>query len=100
MRTTREENAALGRIIADKLSRAKGPTTLMIPTRGVSLIDVEGKPFHDAAADAALFAALKANLSAKVKVVEMDTDINDEAFAVRAAETLIASIRDGAARQS
>jgi uncharacterized protein (UPF0261 family) len=92
MRTTREENAALGRTIADKLNRAKGPTTLMIPMRGVSLIDTEGKPFHDPAADAALFAALKANLGGSVKLVEMETDINDEAFAVRAAETLIASL--------
>ncbi len=31
MRTTREENAELGRIIAAKLSKAKGPTVLMIP---------------------------------------------------------------------
>ena len=45
MRTTREENAELGRIIAAKLSKAKGPTVLMIPKKGVSAIDVEGKPF-------------------------------------------------------
>jgi len=93
MRTTREENAILGRTIAGKLNRAKGPVTLMLPTRGVSLIDVKGKPFYDPDADAALFAALKANLGANVTLVEMDTDVNDEAFAVRAAETLIASIQ-------
>jgi hypothetical protein len=32
------------------------------------------------------------NLAANVTLVEMDTDINDEAFAVRAAEALIASM--------
>ena len=64
----------------------------MIPKRGVSSIDVEGKPFHDAEADAALFTALEANLASNVKFVEMDTDINDEAFAERAAELLIVSI--------
>ena len=47
MRTTPAENAELGRIIADKLNKAKGPTTLIIPTKGVSSIDVEGGPFHD-----------------------------------------------------
>jgi uncharacterized protein (UPF0261 family) len=93
MRTTRDENAVLGKIIADKLSRAKGPTTLMVPARGVSLIDTDGKPFHDREADAALFTALKANLGGNVQLVEMDTDINDEAFAVRAAELLIAKLR-------
>ncbi len=54
----------------------------MMPRRGVSLIDVEGKPFHDPAADAALFGALKSNLAENVKLVELDTDINDDAFAV------------------
>ena len=92
MRTTREQNAALGKTIADKLNRARGPTTLMIPTRGVSLIDMEGKPFHDPEADAALFSALRGNIAGNVAVIELDVDINDEAFAVRAAEVLIESL--------
>jgi uncharacterized protein (UPF0261 family) len=93
MRTTPEENAALGRIIAEKLNRATGPTVLMIPNKGVSSIDTEGKPFHDPAADAALFDALRANLGKNVELVEMDTDINDEQFAVRAAELLLAKLK-------
>jgi uncharacterized protein (UPF0261 family) len=93
MRTTAAENAELGRMIAAKLGRAKGPTVLMIPERGVSLIDVEGKPFHDPAADRALFDAVKADLPGNVGLVEMDTDINDEAFAVRAAELLLAKLQ-------
>lgn len=92
MRTTAEENAALGRLIAAKLRRARGPTVLMLPLRGVSLIDVEGQPFHDPAADRALFDALKADLPANVGLVEIDTDINDASFAVRAAELLLAKL--------
>lgn len=92
MRTTAEENAELGRLIAAKLGRAKGPTVLMLPLRGVSLIDVAGQPFHDLAADRALFEALRANLPANVGLVEMDTEINDETFAVRAAELLLAKL--------
>ena len=64
----------------------------MIPTRGVSSIDSEGKPFHDADADAALFTALETNLAGHVKFVEMDADINDDAFAERAAELLIVNM--------
>jgi uncharacterized protein (UPF0261 family) len=93
MRTTPAENAALGRTIAEKLSRAKGPTVLMIPKKGVSIIDTEGKPFHDPVADAALFDALKASLGGNVELVEMDTDINDEAFAIKAAELLLARLK-------
>jgi uncharacterized protein (UPF0261 family) len=92
MRTTPAENAELGRLIARKLNRASGPTTLLIPTGGVSLIDVPGQPFHDPEADAALFDALRSDLGPNVRLVEEQTHINDPAFAVRAAETLLESL--------
>ena len=81
MRTTREECAELGRRIAAKLSAATGPTVLFIPLRGVSLIDAEGQPFHDPEADAALFAALREGVDERVEVIELDCNVNDEAFA-------------------
>jgi uncharacterized protein (UPF0261 family) len=93
MRTTREENAELGRIIASKLGKAKGPTVLMIPKKGVSAIDVEGKPFYDAEADEALFTALRKNITPNVTLVELDTDINSDAFATEAAHRLLALVR-------
>ena len=93
MRTTVEENAELGRIIGGKLARAKGPTVVMVPKKGVSLIDVEGQPFHDPAADTALFDALRAHVGGNVEVVEMDVDINANAFAERAAELLVARLK-------
>jgi uncharacterized protein (UPF0261 family) len=89
MRTTPAENARLGALIAEKLNRAKGPTAFILPLRGVSLIDTEGKPFHDPAADAAFAEALKANLSPRVKLIEIDTDLNDERFAITAANLLL-----------
>src|SRR5581483_1945652 len=45
MRTTPEENDRLGKEIAQKASAAKGPTAVLVPLRGVSAIDAEGKPF-------------------------------------------------------
>jgi uncharacterized protein (UPF0261 family) len=80
MRTTKEENAELGRRIAAKLSRATGPTALFIPLRGVSMIDAEGQPFHDPEADAALFEELR-KVDGKVELVEMDAHVNDPEFA-------------------
>jgi uncharacterized protein (UPF0261 family) len=88
MRTTPEESAALGRLIAEKLSAATGPTTLFIPLRGVSMIAVEGQPFYDPDADAALFGAIRDNLPDSVGLVEMDCDINDPLFARAMADTL------------
>lgn len=81
MRTTSEENAKLGRIIADKLNAATGPVAVFIPLRGISMIDVEGKSFYDPEADRALIDNLKANLRPDIEVVEMDMEINDPRFA-------------------
>ena len=80
MRTTAQENTELGQTIARKLNAAIGPVTLFIPLGGVSGIDLPGRPFHDPAADAALFDALRASLGANVHVRELDTDINDPVF--------------------
>lgn len=88
MRTTPEECAELGRIVAAKLNEAKGPLTLFIPLKGTSLIATEGGVFHDPDADEALRGALQTNLNPQVDVVEMDTDLNDPEFAVAMAKKL------------
>ena len=88
MRTTPEETAELGRRIARKLSAATGPTALFLPLRGVSMIDVDGQPFHDPEADEALFAALRERLGDRVELVEMDCDVNDPGFAAAMAAKL------------
>jgi uncharacterized protein (UPF0261 family) len=89
MRTTSEENAQLGKIIADKLNAATGPTALLLPLRGVSMIDAEGQPFHDPDADKKLFDAIRSNLSDSVELIELDMHINDSAFGQAIADKLL-----------
>ncbi len=55
MRTTPEENRAFARWMIPKLNRSKAELVLLIPEKGVSLIDAPGMPFYDPEADAALF---------------------------------------------
>jgi uncharacterized protein (UPF0261 family) len=81
MRTTPEECAKLGEEVARKLSAAAGPVALFVPLGGISMIATPGGPFYDAAADEALFAAVRANVAPNVELIELDTDINDPAFA-------------------
>ena len=82
MRTTAEENAELGRRIAERLNGAESPTVLFVPLKGVSAIDVDGQPFRDAGRDAALFEALREDVDTdRVEVHEVDADVNDPAFA-------------------
>ena len=92
MRTTVAENAELGKIMGQKLSQANGPTTVIIPKQGVSAIDQEGQPFYSAEAEAAWIENLKANLGDNVTLIEMDNHINDDAFATKLVETLLASL--------
>jgi uncharacterized protein (UPF0261 family) len=87
MRTTREECAELGRRIGRKLAAATGPTAVYVPLRGVSMIDVEGQPFHDANADEALFAGLRETIDG-VETHELELDVNDPDFAVAMADRL------------
>jgi uncharacterized protein (UPF0261 family) len=93
MRTTPTECAELGRQIGRKLSAANGATVLFIPLKGVSMIAVEGQPFYDSAADEALIAGLHETLGPSVEVHELDTDINDPAFADAMADRIHELIR-------
>ena len=88
MRTTPEECAELGRVIAQKLNRAQGPLTVFVPLKGVSLIATEGQVFHDPAADEALFGALREHLDPDVDVRELELDVNDPEFANAMADRL------------
>jgi uncharacterized protein (UPF0261 family) len=89
MRTTPEENDRLGKEIAQKASAARGPTSLLVPLRGVSAIDREGQPFWWPEADRALFQSLRNWISPHVRLIELDLHINDAAFAEAAAQTLL-----------
>jgi uncharacterized protein (UPF0261 family) len=87
MRTTPEECAELGRTVGRKLAAAQSPTAVFVPLGGVSMIDVPGQPFYDPEADAALFAGLRETIDG-VEVHELETDVNDPAFAVAMADRL------------
>jgi uncharacterized protein (UPF0261 family) len=94
MRTTPEENLRLGEILAQKINLSTAPVTVLIPLRGVSMIDNEGKPFHWPEANQALFDSLKQHLRRDIPVIEMDCVINDPAFAEACADRLLASLAD------
>ena len=89
MRTTRDECAKLGGILAEKLSLSTGPVTVLLPLRGGSVIGAPGGPFHDANADAGLYSALKSALRPDIPVVEIDCAINDPTFAEACAQALL-----------
>jgi uncharacterized protein (UPF0261 family) len=93
MRTTPTECTELGRILAEKINRYTAPVTFLIPRRAISVISAPGKPFHSPEADAALFTALRTHLHPDIPVRELDTEINDPAFARACAEALMSQMK-------
>jgi uncharacterized protein (UPF0261 family)/ABC-type branched-subunit amino acid transport system ATPase component len=83
MRTTAEENARMGRWIGERLNQMEGPVRFLLPERGVSALDAPGQPFHDPAADAALFQALEQTVrtTPNRQLIRSPYHINDPAFA-------------------
>lgn len=84
-----------GALLVEKLSRAKGPTTLFVPLRGTSSYSVVGAVFHDPEANQAMIESIREHADT-LDVVEMDTDINDPAFALAMAQRLDEHYRDWA----
>ncbi len=92
MRTTVEECAAIGAEMGRKLSAAKGPAAVFVPSAGVSAIDRAGQPFDDPVARHALVAALRAAAPA-LEIHQLECHINDTAFAQAAARRLVEMIQ-------
>jgi len=89
MRTTPEENTAIGRILAEKANRSSGPVAFFLPLKGVSMLDAPDKEFWWPEANRALFDAIKDNLRSGIPIYELDCNINDDAFADAAANKML-----------
>lgn len=100
MRTTVEENAAIGAWIGAKLNEMTGPVRFFLPEGGVSMLDAPGQPFHDDRARAALFTALEKTVrqTAARQLIRTPHHINDPAFAA-AAVAAFRALNGGGARR-
>lgn len=93
LRTNVEENIKMGEMIAAAANAATAPVAIVLPLKGVSMLDSEGGQFWDPAADRACYAAIKQNLKPDIPVIELDHNINDPEFADKVAETLLGMLK-------
>jgi uncharacterized protein (UPF0261 family) len=93
MRTSVSESRRLGRLVALKLNRARGPVAVLLPLRGFSAYDKRGKAFFNPKADLAFIKALERHLAPRVEVIELNCHINDEEFGRAAAWKLLEFMR-------
>ena len=92
MRTNADENRQIGEWLARAANAATGPVQILLPLKGVSMLDSAGERFWDPAADQACFDAIKQNVRSGIQVSELDNNINDPAFAEACARTLLAML--------
>lgn len=100
MRTTPEECAELGARLAARVRESTGDVAVFLPLQGISAIAGDGGVFHDPAADAALFDAVRSGLDgSSVELIELDTDVNAPEFADAMVDRLHAAITSHASHK-
>jgi uncharacterized protein (UPF0261 family) len=70
----------VGKEIAGKLNRAKGPVKVFIPLRGFSFPDRQGLPHWEPEGNQVFIDALKKHLNPVIPLIELDAHINDPDF--------------------
>jgi uncharacterized protein (UPF0261 family) len=80
VRTSAGELVEMAKVMAGRLNRSQAPCAVLIPLKGWSSLDKEGRPLYDPAADRAFTAALKKQLKAEIPVEEVDLHLNTPEF--------------------
>lgn len=78
-RSTREELVQVGKVVGEKLSKSKGPATVVIPMKGFAVHDSEGGQLWDPEADAGFLEGISP-YEGKIKIVKVDAHVFDEKF--------------------
>ena len=81
VRTSADELRQAAEVIAERLNRSKGEWTFLIPLKGWSSQDIEGRIIYDPVADAAFVTRLKEKLTAPDRVKEIDLHLYTAEFA-------------------
>jgi uncharacterized protein (UPF0261 family) len=93
LRTNVEENIQMGKMLAAAANSATAPVAVLIPLKGVSMLDSEGGTFWDPKADRACFDSIKKNLKPGIPYLEINHNINDPEFSGKVADILLKMLK-------
>jgi len=99
VRTTADELRQAADVIAKRLNQARGEWTFLVPLKGWSSLDKEGRPIFDPVADAAFVAQLKRQLDEPRRLKEVDLHLYTAEFARVAVDEFLALFEAGRARK-
>ncbi|MEA1784853.1 Tm-1-like ATP-binding domain-containing protein [Arenibacter sp. GZD96] len=89
MRTNKEENRILGKIIAERINRSEGPVTVLLPLGGLSKIGAVDGVFYAPETDRELFNAIRENVHSGIQIKEVNANINTVDFAREAVKSML-----------
>jgi len=81
VRTTADELRQAADVISERLNAARGEWTFLVPLKGWSSLDREGRPIYDPQADAAFVERLEARLDHPERVKKVDLHLYTPEFA-------------------
>jgi uncharacterized protein (UPF0261 family) len=92
VKTTSSEQEKIAEGMAEKINKTKGPTFVLVPLQGFSLLDHgEAAPFYEPEAGPRFMGVLKKRVTNPLVELEaIDAHINDPVFAERATSSLLA----------
>jgi uncharacterized protein (UPF0261 family) len=89
VRLTRAEMTAVGKLMAERLNKSKGPVAVMAPLGGWSVYGSPDGPLYDPVGNTLLLKALKKNLKPEITYKEIDAHINDPEFVGQCVDRLL-----------
>ena len=93
VRLSLEETRFIAGQLAEKLNRDISMIKILVPTKGWSEADGEGRPLHDPVAQDEFMKRLRHDLDPRAEIMEADHHINDPSFARLASETMDGMLR-------
>ena len=88
VRLSLEETRFIAKQLAEKLNQHISGIKILVPTKGWSEADAEGKPLHDPAAQDEFMKTLRNHLDPNAEITESNHHINDPAFAELTAKVM------------
>ena len=84
-----EEAEALGKILAERLSKVTYPVKLLIPTKGMRHNTLEGQELYEPKSDSVLIQTIIENVNDNVEVIVIPHNLDTPEFGVKAAHYIV-----------
>src|SRR5699024_7596176 len=93
--TTANDKSKVAKILAEKLNAAEAPTSLIVPTLGLSEWSKPEMPLYDPEGMVVFVDEVRKHLQSQVSHIEIEANINDEIFVDTVLEKFDAWVREG-----